>query len=235
MSSIRLFDVNDADGYKVMLNKEWIMLIPAFANLIKKDKGGKVQGDYRGDKKAWATRQFTYIYHYTDPRSPLENADVVDDLERRKKSLEYAELTEKDIQDLEFIVALEEYEYLLELAIPSLPLLRSAKGTMKKLKNYFDGIDFDERDNKGALVHSASAHIKNVKEMKSLHLAIKEFDTMVMEELKQSTGIRGAAVMGDREAGKRRRQEWSEGGVAAAIPTEDYIEDHTDHPDWEEF
>lgn len=230
MSNIRLFEVNDADGYKVLLNKEWIMMIPVFANLIRKDKGGKVPGDYRGERKMWAIRQFTYIYHMTDPRSPLENADIVDDLERRKKSLEYAEITEKDANDLELIVALEEYEYLLELAIPSLPLLRSAKGTMKKLKNYFDGIDFDERDAKGALVHSASAHIKNIKEMKNLHLAIKEFDNMVMEELKQSTGIRGQAVMGDREAGKRRKTSWDEAGAGAAIP-----ETKPNAPDWEEM
>jgi len=212
--SLRLFDVNEADGFTVVLNKEWLQLIPQYNAILRADKGS--EGDYRGDKKLWATKQFTFIFHMLDPRTPIENAEVLKQGERRKKALEYSGITDKEASSEIMLDALDEYEYMLEIAVPSLPMLRSAKHSLVKVQNHFDSINFDDRDKKGALVHDVSKHITNVKNLKQLHQAVKEFDAMVMEELKQSTGIRGSADMGDREDGRRKRPVWNEGQVKSA-------------------
>lgn len=222
-TSLRLFDVNEANGYTVVLNKEWIQLIPRLNAILKADKGS--DGDYRGDKKLWATKQFTYIFHLLDPRTPIENAEVLGFGERRRKAIEYAQITEKEASSEIMLDAVEEYEYMLEIAVPSLPMLRAAKNSLVKVQTHFDNIDFDARDKKGALVHDVSKHITNVKNLKQLHLAVKEFDAMVMEELKQSTGIRGTADMGDREDGRRKRPAWNEGALRSSAIDQQNIED----------
>ena len=192
-----------------------MLLIPQFKKLIHRDKGS--DGDYDGRKKLRAIKEFTFIYHLVDPRSPLEN--VVEE-ERREKSFQYAELEESNI-DGSVIDAQMEYEYLLENSSPSLPLLRSAKRTNKKLITYFDNIDFSLVDTKGQLVHSPMQHIKNVSMLRiPVHENTVKFEEIVLNELKEQKGTRGKTELGDKEQGGSKRK-WVEGGkVVEKEPTE---------------
>jgi len=201
---MRLFEVGS--DYRCLLNKEWLLLIPQFAKLIRRDKGSA--GDYDGRRKLKTIKEFTFIYHISDPRSPLENFQ---EDERREKSLQYAELEEKDIDD-DVMDALSEYELLLEYSSPSLPLLRAAKRTNSKLIIHFDTIDFGEKDNRGQLVHSASAHITNVSKLKVLHDNIAAFERIVIDELKEQKGTRGKTELGDKEQ-KGSTRKWLEGSA----------------------
>lgn len=192
--------------FKIMLNKEWLLMIPQFKKLIHRDRGS--EGDHDGRKKYKAIRELTYIYHQIDPRSPLENTDM--DGERREKALQYAELREKDI-DKEVIEALDEYEYLLSISVPTLPLLRASKRTLHKLVEHFENIDFTAKDKLGRQLHSPMDHIKNVSGLSKLHKEIQAFEEVVMSELKQVKQARGKAELSDREQSGKRVNKWSEG------------------------
>ena len=195
---MRLFDV--ASDFRVLLNKDWILTIPQFKRLLHRDKGS--EGDYDGRKKLRTLRELTFIYHNADPRSPLENMDP---MERREKSLQYAELKESDIDD-KVMEAQDEYEFLLEQSSPSIPLLRAAKGTNLKLIQYFNSIDFNQKDMRGQLVHSPMQHIKNISSLKGLHEATVAFEAIVLNELKEQKGTRGKTELGDKEQGGSKRK-----------------------------
>lgn len=198
-----LFEIGP--DFKVLLNKEWILTVPQLRKLIHRDKGSP--GDVDGRKKYHAIKEFTFIYHASDPRSPIENID--DPYERREKALEYAELREKDIDDI-VVIAQEEYEYLLELSVPTLGLLRSVKGTLSKLKNFFDVVDFNATDKQGKLKYSPDAHIKSMSQLGALHKQVMAFEEIVLTELKAQKSARGKMELGDREqSGKKRK--WNEG------------------------
>lgn len=198
-----LFEIGP--DFKVMLNKDWILTVPPLAKVVHRDRGSP--GDSEGRKKLRAIKEFTFIFHCSDPRSPIENID--DPYERREKALQYAELTEKDIDDT-VVIAQEEYEYLLELSVPTLGLLRSVKGTLTKLKNFFDVVDFDAVDKQGKLKYSPDAHIKSMSNLGLLHKQVMGFEEIVLTELKAQKSARGKMELGDREqSGKKRK--WNEG------------------------
>lgn len=190
--------------FKVLLNKDWLLLIPEFKRLIARDKGSP--GDADGRKKFRSIKELTYIYHISDPRSPLESFQPY---EREQKALQYAELAEQDIDEV-VLDALSEYEVLLADASPSLALLRSAKSANSKLIEHFDTIDFDATDKQGKLLHSATSHIKNITMLKPLHESIVAFERIVFDELKEQQGTRGKTELGDRETGAATRRKWDE-------------------------
>lgn len=197
-----LFEIGT--DFKVKLNKDWLLLIPQFARLIRRDRGSK--NDIDGRKKFQTIRELTFIYHFCDPRSPIENID--DQAERREKALQYAELVEKDI-DSSVQDAQNEYEYLLDLSVPTLGLLRSVKGTLSKLKGFFDRINFDKVDKQGKLLYTPESHIKNVTALGKLHKEVMAFEEIVLAELKAQKTARGKMELGDREqSGKKRK--WNE-------------------------
>lgn len=199
-----LFEIG-AD-FKVKLNKDWLLLIPQFKRLIWRDRGSL--NDVDGRKKYQTIRELTFIYHASDPRSPIENID--DPAERREKALQYAELKEKDI-DSAVQEAQNEYEYLLELSVPTLGLLRSVKGTLNQLKDFFDAVNFNKVDKVGKLLYSPESHIKNVTALGKLHKEVMAFEEIVLAELKAQKTARGKMELGDREqSGKKRK--WDEGG-----------------------
>jgi hypothetical protein len=214
---MRLFEVGT--DFRVLLNKDWILTIPQFKKLLHRDKGS--DGDYDGRKKLRTLREFTFIYHNVDPRSPLEN---MEDMERREKALQYAELQECDIDD-KVMEAQDEYEFLLEQSCASLPLLRAAKGTNIKLIQYFNAIDFNEKDVRGQLVHSPMQHIKNISMLKSLHENTVAFEAIVLNELKEQKGTRGKTELGDKEQGGSKRK-FVEG--SAPKPQIDLVKDKSE-------
>lgn len=191
--------------FKVQLNKEWLLLIPQFKRLIHRDRGSK--NDVDGRKKFQTIRELTFIYHFTDPRSPIEN--IEDLFERREKALQYAELKEKDI-DAAVVEAMEEYEYLLDLSVPTLALLRSVKATLTKLKTFFDNIDFNRVDKTGKLLYPPESHIKNVVALGKLHKEVMAFEEIVLAELKAQKQARGKMELGDREQSGTKKK-WNEG------------------------
>lgn len=197
---MRLFTIDSA--YQVELNKEWIMLIPEFADLLKRDKGSK--GDYRGEKKLKARKEFTFIYFDLDFTSPIREYP---DYERRMEAMQYAGLEEADLDD-KVMAAHARYNELLLHNSRSLKTLRAVEYSLDQLDEYFLNLDFSKLDKKGELVNKPEAYLGNLKRLNDAYNALDNFRKRVNDELKGDSGIRGTATLGRKEG---KRTEWEEG------------------------
>lgn len=205
MSTLRLFDISE--DYKVKLNREFLYTIPVFRQIIYRDKGSK--GDYRGDKKLLAIKDFSFIFHYVDPRSPL---DGWEEDERLEQALIYAEKTKVELGcDPELNMALLEYIRLLTNCSPTLRTLRTAQKVLHRLDKYLSEIDFNERDDKGRTIHTPATIMVAVTKLGEYQRNLKSIEQQVLAELNGSTGIRGKADKGDREDPDVQRDSWFEG------------------------
>lgn len=206
MSTLRLFEVSE--DYKVKLNKEFLFTIPVFHRIIQRDRGSK--GDYRGDKKLQAIKDFTFIFHYVDPRSPL---DGWDEQERLEQALIYAEKEKVELgSDAEINHALLEYIKLLRECSPTLRTLRTAQKVLHRLDKYLSEIDFNERDDKGRTIHTPASVMTAVTKLGEYQKNLKAIEQQVLAELTGSVGIRGKADKGDREDYDQTASHWEEGG-----------------------
>jgi hypothetical protein len=207
---MRLFEIDE--HFQVQLNKEWIMMVPEFAELVKRDKGS--EGDYRGSKKLKSRAELTYIYFMVDFHSPIR--DYLDE-KRHEEALRYARLKDADI-DAKVNAALDQYKEMQYENAQSLRTLNSLKKGMIKMDKYFEDVDFDKLDSLKRQVYTVESYQNSIVKLPKMRTAIKEYERMVEEELRENTGIRGKAQMGGME-GKRRDKVWTEGG-----PPEDDLE-----------
>jgi hypothetical protein len=198
---MKLFTFNDLN--ELELNKPWIHLIPEFKALLVRDKGSK--GDYRGDLKLKAKKEFTYLYFSLDFSSPFKH---LDEFERRTQSMQAAGLTETDMDEA-LQSAYRRYDEMLLNSSRSLKTLRSLKKGLDALDEYYETINFNETDGKGALKHSPNSFINNVKQIGPAYDAVEKFEKRVEEELSGNSGIRGQATLGGKEG--KRENSWKEG------------------------
>lgn len=212
---MRLFtiDVN----YQVELNKEWILLIPEFAVLLKRDKGS--DKDSRGGKKLKAKREFSFIYFDLDFTSPIREWE---DFERRSEAMKYAGLIESDM-DEEMMAAHKKYNDLLLQSSRSLKTLTAVEYSLNALDTYFLELDFTEKDKKGELVHSPAQYLTNLEKLGKAYSAVDSFKKRVQEEMKGDASIRGQSTLGRKEG--TVRTEWNEKKPAQAIIATTSFED----------
>jgi len=207
---MRLFLLDS--NYQVELNKEWIMLIPEFAALLKRDKGSK--GDYRGDLKLKTRKELTFIYFDLDFTSPIREWP---DFERREEAMRFAGLSEADL-DGPVMEAHVMYNKLLLQSSRSLKTLRSIEKSLDAMDTYFEDIDFSKEDKKGELVHDPAKYILNLQRIGAAYDSVDKFRKRVQEELKGEASIRGTATLGRKEtAGMGEWKEQTEAPVATAI------------------
>lgn len=203
---MKLFKIGP--DYQVDLNKEWILMVPAFAALIKRDKGS--EGDYRGDKKLRTRKELTFIYFDLDFSSPLREWDP---FERREEALKYALMKESDIDEL-VMAAHDEYKKLLLNSSRSLKTYNAVVKSLDQLDKYFEDIDFSLTDKKGELLHDPKAYLANLKTLEGAYDSVDKFRKRVDEELSDDGGIRGQASLGGKEG--KRDKGWTEGYIAPA-------------------
>lgn len=210
-----LFIINP-DTQEIDLNKEWIFMIPEFNQLLRRDKGSPK--DYRGDRKLKARKELTWIHLMLAFNSPLR---AYDDDARLAEALRCTGLTQADI-DAEIMVAHDKYHEMMYEAAPSLRTLESLKKGLTSLNKYFAEVNFETVDSLKRQKYTAKEYIDNIKNLPAMNKAIKEFENMVEEELKEDGGIRGKKKLGLTEGA--RKSNWSEGGPPAddgeSIPRE---------------
>ena len=198
---MRLFTIGS--DFQVEINKEWIMLIPEFEALWKRDKGSKK--DYRGDKKLKFRKELTFIYFDLDFASPLRTWE---DYERREEAMKYAGLEESDI-DAAVMAAHARYDILLQKSSRALRSLRSAYRGLDSLDAYFESINLAEKDKKGELVHNPKQYMESIKNLQQMYDSLEKFEKRVEEQLAETPGIRGSATLGGKEG--TRQKDWGEG------------------------
>lgn len=227
----KLLKINEETNL-IDLNKEWLLLIPAFANLIKRDKGS--EGDYRGDKKLKARREISWIWFMLDFSSPLFEWDK---LKAREEAMRWCDLTEKDIDDV-VMTAYEEYQKLLNASSRSLRTLTAAMLSLDKFDEYFETMNFTDRDKKGELLNDPQKYLGNLQKLDSAYAALDKFKARVSEELRQAPSIRGSAELGSREMGRGKTSFHERGNPNAEesdIQNIDDAEEESNSREWDEF
>jgi hypothetical protein len=209
---MRLFTVRE--DYQVDLNKDWLYLIPEFAELIRRDKGSK--GDYRGDRKLKARREFTFIYFDLDFTSPIREYG---EWERREEAMKYADLKESDL-DAAVMAAHAKYNELLNKSARSLKTLKAVEKSLDALDSYFEDVDFTKVDKKGELVHTPNQYLGNIERLDKAYTSIERFRKRVEEELKGDSSIRGTATLGGKEG---KRVNWEEVEPTAIVDTAERV------------
>lgn len=201
---MRLFEI-DIETSTVALNKPWIMLVPEFKALLDRDKGSA--GDYRGDKKLKARKEFTYIYFLTDFASPLTDWE---ESEKLKEALYYAGLEEKDI-DAKVLTANKKYDEIQLKNAPSLKTYRALLKSRDEMDKFYENLDMTKTDKMGKLLYDPASVVKSAKDLDTFYTTIANFRKRVEQELKDaSSGIRGTATLGETE---ERISKFSEGDI----------------------
>lgn len=196
---IRLFQISE--NMELQLNKEWILMIKEFAEILKRDRGGP--GDTQGRRKLKAIKQLTYVYLMEDFLSPFREED---DYNRHVSALKETGLTEVDI-DEKVIEARDKYRYLQESNAPSLRTLKTVKESREKLEDYFREIDLTKTNVRGEPVFNTATYMTAIKKLPEMEDAIQEYESKVFAQLTDSGGIRGSASKGYNEGRPRQLKE----------------------------
>jgi len=146
----------------------------------------KQPGDTQGRLRNRAISECKYIYHFCDYRSEYSEYD---DEERHIESLLSAGLPE-DYQISEEMQACIDIFLALQVT-RMLKTLETAEKTLDKLREYFEGIDFNEKDEKGALVHNPKNVMASIADLGNVNKKISELRKQVKAELKETESLRG--------------------------------------------
>lgn len=178
---MKIFDIKEN---KVVLNAT-SLAIPEFKEIYESDES---------IAKEKALREISYI---------VFNGDMTLDNPYRN----YQEDEREGILRKEFLkgkaprenlkVALEKFKKLHETV--AVRLLRSAKRAADKLAEYFDNVDFNEKDSQGRLIYSARDVASNLKEIGNIVKSLTTLEDQVRKEQVSSDKVRGGGEIGDYE------------------------------------
>ena len=120
---MRIFKVNEITG-ELELDKEYIKLFLPFNEIYKRDKGGKVQGDYDGRNKLFAFREFALVWYVAANDSPAVEEGLSED-EAIIRAIELFQLGQDYKLDKTIKNAIEFWKQEWNLDTPSTKMLRS--------------------------------------------------------------------------------------------------------------
>lgn len=152
--------------------------IPEFRAIWEADKS---------EDKEIASQILPYIYHMVSPKSSYsqmnmkEREEVVKADYIKNKKWEPDELVKK---------AMDKYTKL--ISTPSLRLVLAAEGAADKLSDYYNQLDFSERDHSGKLIYSANDLSNTLAKVSSIVTSLQELRKKVeKEQVEGKTSRRG--------------------------------------------
>lgn len=149
-----------------------LLSIPEFKTIWGRDKT---------KKKEKARKELTYIYFFADFRS---NLVIFDEKQRREEAIRTIFGGDSDWQpDEKTQAAVDKYRELQET--PSMKLLESALRATGKIQDYFDSIDFKERDDKGHPVYKITDVTRSLKEVEDITKSLKKLREQLRQEQEQ--------------------------------------------------
>ena len=123
----------------------------------------------------------SYVYHLCDYTSPYNEKDI----DERKEILKKDFLDGKEPPKF-ILEAIDKYRELSRTS--STELLDSAKNAVRKLRSYFDDLDFDEEEDKGK---AAKDLMQNLKSVGAILSSLKEWEEQIQQEKTQSQTRKG--------------------------------------------
>lgn len=177
---MKLFRLNAE--YEIEPEKETIMLIPEFAELwtLKYNKGA---GDVDGRKRTRGKAELSYLYFFCDYRSEFSELSMS---ERKEAALNAAGLPEDYGISGTLTAAKDKYLEMQETR--ELKLLKSAYGTIDKLRDYFESVTIDDKNAKSVL--------ESLAKMGTVLTGLKKLEEQVRKQEQKEGGIRGDSEKG---------------------------------------
>jgi hypothetical protein len=177
---MKLFKL-DAE-YNVIPEKETVMMVPEFAVLWTL-KYNKNERDSDGRKRYRGHAELQYLYFFCDYQSEFAE---LSDPERKEAALNSAGLPDEYRLSPELIAAEEKYAFMQETR--ELKLLKSAYGTIDKLREYFDDVVVDDKN--------AKSLIDNIAKLGQVLEGLEKLEDRVKKKESKSGGHRGNAEKG---------------------------------------
>ena len=185
---MKFFKFNEKEN-KIDFNREDILLVDCFEQLLKQDKT-------KDKNKFWSYCKYLYLVYDND--SFLVRAKKKMD-ERIEKSKQYVKLTDNDLQNPLYKECEEEFKY---WNYTSTMEIRDGNiTTMVNIDNYSKNANLLEVDKKGELVHDVTKISKARQELKKILIETKEMDSMVELELEEKGKARGGKLTTPHEEG----------------------------------
>lgn len=186
---MKLFEVDE--NSEVKINSPWIKLVPEFRELfiITSKK-------LAYDKNTYAKKLLAFIYFYRDFSSPLRDWE---DEARFKESLKYTELTDADVKTEKVRKALEAYIHIQYEACRALKTYEASMKGLAAMDKYLNEVDFTKVDKQGKLLYTPNQYVANLALVNKAYDELRKLANSIQHDLTQTTGIRGKAVMGDKE------------------------------------
>lgn len=182
------FFVYDNVNEKVSLNRDEILLVKEFEDLLNEKSGRDAKG-----KKGFAFRAFTYIYLFFDWESPYFN---VPEQERHSESLKSAGLSDEEFNNPVFRAACNKYNEIQNSAL-SIRLLKSAMSAVETVIYYLDNVDISERDDvTGKPIYKTKDLIAEIKGCKDLISGLQDLEKQVKKDIEPDSGLRGNTEAG---------------------------------------
>ena len=177
MSKFRPFIFNNGE---LELNEPHILLFNEFADIYNAKEG-----------KKWAFRVFKYLWLRYDFKSFYSEMSVV---EQERTSRDDCNFNGEDIAEPRIQKAIKKYQSLQESR--KLKMLKSARGVLDKMRQFYDDIDLQEEDDKGRLKHDSAKVLNQLATIGKAYSGLDDLELQVKKELEASNGIRGDAEMG---------------------------------------
>lgn len=179
---INIFEFN---GEELVINKPEVLLYPEF-KAVWYAEFNKTKEDPENERHTVARKVFAFAWLYADYRSDLMEMDE----ENRFATALSDSGADREIIKTEIVhMMLSRYVVLQETRI--LRSLKVANRTLDKLLKFMDGLNLDERNEKGMLVHSAGAIMKQISEIGKVAAGIEELEYMTKKDMEKKSKIRG--------------------------------------------
>lgn len=133
-----------------------ILMITEFKKLVRRDRGSP--GDVNGHLKQRASRELALIYHMHTYSSPYSKYAPEFRFEKLQTDIFKDDPDWKP--DKVFRMAEDKFIELSDTG--TILLLKAGNGAIAKLTDYFDNVDFDEKDTKGQPIYSARELVSNL-------------------------------------------------------------------------
>ena len=187
---MKLFELDENNEVKV--NSVWIKLIPEFNVLF----SNRTKARTGWDRDVLGVKRLSYIYFMLDFTSPI--ADWEDE-KKQAEALNYTGLSKQDVETDIVMNALAKYELLQNEICRPLKTYRAALRGLEAMDNYLETVDFTQTDKQGKLLYTPNQFTTNMATINKAYDELNKLRKRIEEELSQTSSIRGAATMGDRE------------------------------------
>ena len=146
----------------------------------------KQPGDTQGRDRKRALQECRYLFHMYDYRSEFSEYEEKD---RQIEALNAAALPldyeiSKELKDcIDIFVSMQETRML--------KTLKTAETTLDKLRAYYDGVNFNEKDKNGNLVHKPKDIMASISDLGNVNKKLADLTKRVKQELKETETLRG--------------------------------------------